>query len=346
MVKAGGAVKIAKSAKSEIVTGNLSKARRDELTAKIGAIKAFLEKSAGADKNASRLLRFAAEVEREVRGKKYGLVFEEHRERIDEELVHSIPVLTEATERFLAAKTAKGAKNDSPINFLIEGDNLAALKLLEKTHRGKIDLIYIDPPYNTGNKDFVYNDSCVDKTDTFRHSKWLSFMHKRLEVARRLMTDKGVIFISIDDNEQAAIKLMCDEVFGENNFIANMIWKSKSGGGSDVSQIATDHEYIIAYARNILYAKIKNDMEATVTTVYNHEDEKGRYSLDRLDKQSLGYQPSLDFPIIGPDGKKYIVEHKDPKVKKARWRWSRDTVSERYNELVFIYPYIYTKNRS
>jgi adenine-specific DNA-methyltransferase len=218
------------------------------------------------------------------------------------------------------------------------------LKLLEKTHRGRIDLIYIDPPYNTGNEDFVYNDSYVDKTDTFRHSKWLSFMKKRLEIAKRILSDKGVIFISIDDNEQATLKLLCDDVFGENNFIANMIWKSKSGGGSDVSQIATDHEYVLAYAKQVVSARIGNDMDATVTTVYNHEDENGRYSLDRLDKQSLGYQPSLDFPIKGPDGKTYVVHHKDPKMKKARWRWGRDTVAERYDELVFIYPYVYTKN--
>ena len=318
--------------------GNLSKARRERLVAEVGAIRAYLEKSA--DTNATRLLKFAAELEKEVLGKKYGLVFEEHRERVDVELDENLPVLKEVKNRFVS----RGDAEARSLNFLIEGDNLAALKLLEKTHRGKIDLIYIDPPYNTGNRDFIYNDSYVDKTDTFRHSKWLSFMKKRLEIARRLMSDKGVIFISIDDNEQATLKLLCDEVLGEGNFIVNMIWKSKSGGGGDVSQIATDHEYVLAYAKQIANAKIGNDMEASVTTVYNHEDEYGRYSLDRLDKQSLGYQTSLDFPIKGPDGKTYVVHHKDPKIKKARWRWGKDTVAERYDELVFIYPYVYTKN--
>ena len=292
--------------------GNLSKARREMLVAEVGAIRAYLEKSA--DTNATRLLKFAAELEKEVLGKKYGLVFEEHRERVDVELDENLPVLKEVKNRFVS----RGDAEARSLNFLIEGDNLAALKLLEKTHRGKIDLIYIDPPYNTGNRDFIYNDSYVDKTDTFRHSKWLSFMKKRLEIARRLMSDKGVIFISIDDNEQATLKLLCDEVLGEGNFIVNMIWKSKSGGGGDVSQIATDHEYVLAYAKQIANAKIGNDMEASVTTVYNHEDEYGRYSLDRLDKQSLGYQTSLDFPIKGPDGKTYVVHHKDPKIKKAR----------------------------
>ena len=251
----------------------------------------------------------------------------------------SLPVLAEVKERAIIASVPS-----APTHILIEGDNLHALTCLTYTHSNKVDVIYIDPPYNTGNKDFVYNDRFVDKEDAFRHSKWLSFMEKRLRIAKGLLSDKGVIFISIDDNEQAQLKLLCDEIFGEENFIVNMIWKSKSGGGSDVSQIATDHEYILAYAKQFSSAQIGNDIEASVTTVYNHEDEIGRYSLDRLDKQSLGYQPSLDFPIKGPDGKTYVVHHKDPRVKKARWRWGRDTVAERYDELVFIYPYVYTKN--
>ncbi len=254
--------------------GNLSKARRERLVAEVGAIRAYLERSAGTDTNATRLLEFAAELEKEVRGKKYGLVFEEHRERVDVELDENLPVLTEVKGRFLAAKNAKGAKDgraacphtaEAPLNFLIEGDNLAALKLLEKTHRGKIDLIYIDPPYNTGNKDFIYNDSYVDKTDTFRHSKWLSFMKKRLELAKRLMSDKGVIFISIDDNEQANVRLLCDMIFGEVNFIANFIWR---GGRRNAAKfVSTSHEYMVAYARSLDYCNSHN--------ISWHEKKKG-----------------------------------------------------------------------
>jgi len=315
-------------------TGNLSKRHREELIGKIEAIRDHLRQSS--DTNATQLLAFVGELEKEVRTKKYGLVFEEHKERVDVELEKNLPVLSEDKRRFI--------DNGGELNFLIEGDNLAALKLLEKTHKGKIDLIYIDPPYNTGNKDFVYNDSYVDATDTFRHSKWLSFMKKRLEIARQLLCPRGVIFISIDDKEYANLKVLADSVFAEENYIATMIWKSKSGGAGDAALIATDHEYVLAYARRIAQAFIGNDREAVVTTLYNHEDERGRYSLDRLDKQSLGYQASLDFPITGPDGKTYVVEHKDPKVKKARWRWGKDTVAERYGELVFKYPYVYTKN--
>lgn len=123
-----------------------------------------------------------------------------------------------------------------------------------------------------------------------------------------------------------------------------MIWKSKSGGANDSKYIAIDHEYVMCYAKNSTFLPTFMDKNATVTTSYNLRDEHGEYSLDRLDKQSLGYIESLDFPIVGPDGKTYIVEHKNPKVKVARWRWSKETVAERYNELVFKNGYVYTKN--
>lgn len=270
--------------------------------------------------------------------KRYGLVWEDKVEEVEEQLQEQLPILCEATDKRILST------EDAPNHILIEGDNLHALTCLSYTHEGKIDVIYIDPPYNTGNKDFVYNDSYVDSEDDFRHSKWLSFMNKRLRIARRLLSDKGVIFISIDDNEQANLKLLCDEVF-DRNFVTNIIWKSKSGGANDSAAFGVDHEYILCYANHLNKLSLNNDKEATVTTSYNKVDSDGRrYALDRLDKQSLGYLESLDFPIVGPDGKTYVVEHKDPTNKKARWRWGRDTVQERYDELVFVYPYVYTKN--
>lgn len=271
--------------------------------------------------------------------KRYGLVWEDKVEEVEEQLQEQLPILNEVTDKRILS-----TEGDTPNHILIEGDNLHALTCLSYTHEGKIDVIYIDPPYNTGNKDFVYNDSYVDSEDDFRHSKWLSFMNKRLRIARRLLSDKGVIFISIDDNEQANLKLLCDEVF-DRNFVANIIWKSKSGGANDSAAFGVDHEYILCYANHLNKLSLNNDKEATVTTSYNKVDSDGRrYALDRLDKQSLGYLESLDFPIVGPDGKTYVVEHKDPTNKKARWRWGRDTVQERYDELVFVYPYVYTKN--
>ena len=280
--------------------------------------------------------------------KTYGLVWEKSTEDAWKIMKDYVPVLKEDESK----RIDHGSKN--PNHILIEGDNLNALTALSYTHEGKIDVIYIDPPYNTGNKDFAYyDDFCdeyrqipyVDREDSYRHSKWLSFMEKRLKIARRLLTEKGVIFISIDDNEQTNLKLLCDEIFEEKNFVANLIWKSKSGGAHDSTAFGVDHEYILCYAKSYSNISIYNDKEAAVTTSYNKIDSDGRrYALDRLDKQSLGYVASLDFPIIGPDGKEYIVEHKNPELKKARWRWSKETVNERYDELVFIYPYVYTKN--
>lgn len=270
--------------------------------------------------------------------KKFGLVWENKPEDVEERLREQLPVLTEVKHRAII----NGSEH--PNHIIIEGDNLEALTALSYTHEGKIDVIYIDPPYNTGNKDFAYNDNYVDAEDGYRHSKWLSFMSKRLKIAKRLLSDKGVIFVSIDDNEQANLKLLCDEVFGNKNFIANLIWKSKSGGANDSKYFAVDHEYIVVYAKQSENLLLNLDAEAEVTTSYNLRDENGEYSLDRLDKQSLGYIESLDFPIIGPDGTIYIVHHKNPLQKVARWRWSQATVKERYNELVFKNGCVYTKN--
>lgn len=271
--------------------------------------------------------------------KTYGLVWEDKPEAIEERLSTELPVLKEVVSKAIISDNA-----DAPNHIIIEGDNLESLTTLAYTHEGKIDVIYIDPPYNTGNKDFIYNDSYVDSEDSYRHSKWLSFMSKRLRIAKKLLSDRGVIFISIDDNEQANLKLLCDEIF-PNRYLATLVWKSKSGGANDTSAFGVDHEYVLCYCGNPAKYQINNDMEAVVTTSYNKVDTDGRrYALDRLDKQSLGYQESLDFPIQGPDGKIYQVEHRDINHKKARWRWGKSTVEERYDELVFQWPYVYTKN--
>ena len=148
----------------------------------------------------------------------YGLVWEESSEEAWDNMQDRLPVFVEDT-----AKRLDAAPDGSPNHVLIEGDNLNALAALSYSHAGKIDVIYIDPPYNTGNKDFVYNDSFVDKEDGYRHSKWLSFMNRRLRIAKKLLSEKGVIFISIDDNEQAALKLLCDELFGARNCLATVV---------------------------------------------------------------------------------------------------------------------------
>lgn len=175
--------------------------------------------------------------------KRYGLVWEDHAEDVEEQLRTQLPVLCEDS-----SKRILSADEKAPNHILIEGDNLHALTALTYTHEGRVDVIYIDPPYNTGNKDFVYNDSFVDSEDGYRHSKWLSFMHKRLKIAKRLLSDRGVIFISIDDNEQANLKLLCDEVFGENNAIGPII-QNKLNAKNDTLNIQKNHEYILVYRK-------------------------------------------------------------------------------------------------
>ena len=179
--------------------------------------------------------------------KKYGLVWEDKPEEVEKLLEEQIPVFQEVKERAILNDA------DAPNHILIEGDNLHALTALSYTHAGKIDVIYIDPPYNTGNKDFVYNDSFVDTEDAYRHSKWLSFMSKRLKIAKKLLSDKGVIFISIDDNEQANLKLLCDNILGKDNFCGEFIWRKKSGGGQTDIYFVTEHEYVLVYQKSSVF---------------------------------------------------------------------------------------------
>lgn len=194
-----------------------------------------------------------SEIETELNSKKYGLFWERHEEQIDIMMKDNIPVFNEVKEKEMEFDKTK------PYNFLLEGDNLHSLKLLEKTHKDKIDVIYIDPPYNTGNKDFIYDDKFIDKTDGYTHSKWLSFMSERLEIAKKLLNDEGIIFISIDDNEQAQLKLLCDDIFGEENLIAILcVELSKTQGmkvkSAQEGRIVKNHEYIYAYSRDINFA--------------------------------------------------------------------------------------------
>ena len=194
---------------------NISKQKRQDLLNKIKEIRNYIA-AAPQDENTGNLLSYLSELEKDVNGKKYGLVFEEHREEIDEVLDTHTPVLTESKDLFI--------DNGGQMNFLIEGDNLASLKLLEKTHKGRIDLIYIDPPYNRGKKDFIYDDDYIESDDTFKHSKWISFMKPRLQLAHGLLCKHGNIFISCDDNEVATIRLLCDEIFGDKNFQGHIHW--------------------------------------------------------------------------------------------------------------------------
>ena len=223
---------------------NISKLHRDNLLEKISQIRKFIEKSSR-DENSTNLLRYLSEIAKDVKGKKYGLVFEEHREAIDEKLETHIPVLVEEEKLFI--------DNGGEQNFLIEGDNLAALKLLEKTHKGKIDVIYIDPPYNTENS-LTYDDTRVSSEDAYRHSKWLSFMRSRLNLAKRVLAKDGVIMVSIDDNEAYPLKVLLDEIFTENNCMG-IFAVIKAEGGGMAKYLVKGHDLLLVYARDITKVK-------------------------------------------------------------------------------------------
>lgn len=214
-----------------------------------------------------------------------------------------------------------------------EGDNLHSLKLLEKTHKGKVDVIYIDPPYNTGNKDFIYNDEFVGREDSFRHSTWLSFLSERLRIAHKLLSPDGLIFVSIDDNEQAQLKLLMDEIFSEDNFIICMPRITKKSGKT-TSAYAKNHDYILVYTKREQDIFV---MEEHVDEAFKYEDEyvreRGKYKLNQtLDYDSLSYSSSLDYPleiegeIFYPGSSKELWEERQKGNHRRAdwaWRWSK-----------------------
>ena len=202
--------------------------------------------------------------------KKYGLIWEEHEERVDKELETQIPTFEEIKDKEIVSNP------DEKFNFLLEGDNLHSLYLLEKTHKEKIDVIYIDPPYNTGSKDFIYNDKIIDDEDGYKHSKWLSFMNKRLQMAQRLLSNTGVIFISIDDNEIAQLKLLCDTIFNEINRISihhvQVRYAEKSlADGKSVKPVM---EYVLVYAKDINKFKLNLPKEEYTDASFLYEIEE------------------------------------------------------------------------
>lgn len=296
---------------------NLSQQKREKMLE-------FLEKLKEQHTDDDSLIAIG-QIEKELTSKKYGLVWEEHEEEVDVKMQTHIPVFSEDEIREIVANP--DSKN---YNFLLEGDNLHSLKLLEKTHRGKIDVIYIDPPYNTGSNDFIYGDAIVDKNDNFRHSKWLSFVSQRLEIAKKLLSDTGIILISINEIELYALKILCDSIFGENNFLANFIWQSTPGSNTGL-EIKTVTEYVLCYA------KIKDKCTISAKPVecdkkYNFEDEyverRGKYTLNKLDRRMTGqhYSDALNYQIEMPDGTFIYPGSNTEKQEHWNWRWSNSKV--------------------
>lgn len=233
---------------------------------------------------------------------------------------------------------------DTTQNIFIEGDNLEVLKLLQKSYSNKIKMIYIDPPYNTG-KDFVYKDNYADnlgnylnitrqtdadgkklstntESDGRYHSNWLNMMYPRLKLARNLLMDDGAIFITIDDNEVYNLKKICDEIFGENCFVANAIWRSKDNSNNDAKTFSTDHNHILIYAKSNNWQPAFISDESKQTHFKNPDnDPKGPY-FDGNPLNSPNYRENLIYELQTPNGK--II-----KPPKNGWRWSRELMQEK-----------------
>lgn len=297
---------------------NLSQERRERMLAFLQTLK-----TQHTDDDSLMAL---GEIEKELKAKKYGLVWEEHEEEVDVKMRTHIPVFTvdEGME-------IDGDLGSERFNFLLEGDNLHSLRLLEKTHRGRIDVIYIDPPYNTKNKDFVYNDCKVGDDDGFRHSKWISFMEARLSIASKLLSERGCIFISIDDNEQAALKMLCDEVFGEDRFVALIPWRKRTAKSDVPFGISQDCESILCYANPLFKAAIKGKERRYFET----PDFPGRpwRFHDLTTQRTVEERPNSNYTMINPRTKEEY-----PVNPLRCWAITIDTFQQYYDEHRVIFP--------
>lgn len=264
------------------------------------------------------LIELLEKQDKELARKKYGLVWdsEKYPEQVVLDCAKKLPILKNITEKDI--KT-----NDDDYNIMIEGDNYHALQVLNYTHKGKVDVIYIDPPYNTGNKEgqFVYNDKFVDKEDGYRHSKWLNFMEKRLELAKNLLTEQGLIFISIDDNEQANLKLLCNKIFGESNFINQFIWKRNSSGKTEKNKFTVNSEYLLLYSNTNSYHlndAYKPLADAT-RALYKLDDNDGRgkYRLYPLQKPAAP-GPETTYDYVDNTGKVWKCPAKGWRIKYSK----------------------------
>lgn len=315
--------------------------------------------------------------------RKYGLKWEEQPEIVEEMLKTHYLIFKEFSrdeiefgdDKFkYKAEAIKDIITDKskPMNYLIEGDNLHALYVLKNTHKGKIDVIYIDPPYNTGKNDFVYNDKFVGEDDEYRHSKWLSFMAKRLRIARQLLSEQGIIFISIDNNEMAQLKLLCDDIFGEDNFITILIWINKKSGRQIKKFFADTNKYVLCYAKNssnfILNYEKSNDEE--MIKKYNKKDDISRFKrgfplYNGNSKFNIDTRPNLVYSIyynpitkeciaidekekingklflseenkLGKEFIKIIPPIRTTNKKRGCWRWLIDKFMNEYKQNIII----------
>ena len=236
------------------------------------------------------------EVKQLKKRKKYGLVWEDKLEEVVDMCKEKLPIVKEVKNKEIIIDKNK------PVNLLIEGDNYHALSVLNYTHAKKVDVIYIDPPYNTGSNKWIYNNKYIDSEDTFRHSKWLSFMSKRLRLAKNLLKDNGVIIVTIDDYEIHSLGLLMDEIFGENNRMSILLIESNPRGRTSNAFFATSHEYYLFYGKNASKCKIENQpLNEKQAALFKYKDEISYYRLLPLRKSGAASRrndrPKQFYPI-------------------------------------------------
>ena len=282
------------------------------------------------DYTKDQLLRLLRERDRKP---KFGLVWErdeiEHDKAVNDDFValDFIPELSCPSDLSAQNPSDQEQRNSSPPTFrnlIIEGDNFDALRFLRMTHAGKVKCIYIDPPYNTGNRDFIYNDRFIDKDDVYKHSKWLEFMYRRLVVAKELLAEDGVIFVSIDDNEVFNLGALMNRVLGEDNHVATCVWQ-KRYSRENRGAIGDAHEYLLIFAINPVLFKVRRNKisltEKQISVYKNVNPIHGRWR--DIPMTAQGFRPNQMYEIVAPNGKK----HKPPEGR----CWS--TVESQYLKL-------------
>ena len=285
--------------------------------------------------------------------KKYGLVWEEKSEQVVLDCQNKIPILKEVNNKEIKTD------NNKPTNFLIEGDNYHSLSVLNYTHKGKINVIYADPPYNTGATDWKYNNNYVDKNDSFRHSKWLSMMEKRLKVAKNLLSNDGVICVTIDDYEISRLLMLMEEIFGESNHLGTISIRNNPAGRSTTKGISITHEYAIFFGKTELAKVSRLSRNEKQINRYDQIDEEGAFEWVNFRKPgSMRVEsPKMFYPIfvsdnsirlpslkLSEDKQEWIILEKpaknesiiypiDEDGKERRWRWGIERFASEIHEL-------------
>ncbi len=288
--------------------------------------------------------KLQAEVKKLKARKKYGLVWEEKEEQVILDCQDKLPILKEVKSKEIKTD------DELPVNILIEGDNYHSLSVLSYTHREKIDVIYIDPPYNTGNASWRYNNKIIDSDDSFKHSKFASFINSRLRLAKNLLSPNGIIIFTIDDYEIHTCRLLLDEIFGENNRLGTAVIVHNPRGRNDDQYFATMHEYALFYSKNNQFAKIKKFEfnEESLEKQFPHSDSLSQYgvvSFMRTGNNSDRHtRPNLFYPIYWDGHKLSLKKSKgavevlpiNEKGEEKTWRWSQDTFAKSHETEILV----------